>query len=267
MTTATQLIRAIIVDDEPLARRIILRYLENDSEVTVIEQSSGGLQALDLVREMRPDLLFLDIQMPGINGFELLRSTDPDNIPFVIFVTAYDEYAIQAFEVHALDYLLKPFDEERLNKALDHAKTQIRLRHQSLFVQQLTALLSEYQDAAGRKRKQECLYPERLEIRSSGHVGYVEVKEIKWIEAADNYVVLHASSGSNLMRESLSRLETELDPKNFIRVHRSAIVNLKRVRELKSTGFGGRIVVLHDGTEVRVSRIQKLKLEQSLKTL
>ncbi|MCI0417215.1 response regulator [bacterium] len=263
MTTAVQQITAIIVDDEPLARRIILRYLGNDPEIKVIEQCGGGLPALDLVHQLQPDLLFLDVQMPGMNGFEMLQSLDTDKVPFIIFVTAYDEFAIQAFEVHALDYLLKPFDEERFKKALQHAKSRIRLLYQSQFMEQVSALLSEYRD---KERRRTAVYPARLEIRSAGHISYVEVQDVDWIEAADNYVVFHTPSGSHLMRESMNRIQTQMDPGKFIRVHRCAIINLDRVRELKTTRFGARIVVLQNGREVRASRSQKLKLEESLKT-
>jgi two-component system LytT family response regulator len=264
MTIAVQQITAIIVDDEPLARRIILRYLGNDPEIKVIEQCGGGLSALELVHQLQPDLLFLDVQMPGMNGFEMLQSLEGDKLPFVIFVTAYDEFAIQAFEVHALDYLLKPFDEERFKKALQHAKSRIRLLYQSQFMEHVSALLSEFRDTA--RRNTENVYPARIEIRSAGHVCYVDVQDVDWIEAADNYVVFHTPSGSHLMRESMSRIQTLVNPEKFIRVHRSAIINLDRVSELKSTTFGSRVVVLENGREVRVSRSQKLKLEELLKT-
>jgi two-component system LytT family response regulator len=258
-------LKAVIVDDEPLASRIVRRYLEEEQDVEVVEQCNNGAEAVEVIKRLRPDLLFLDVQIPVVNGFEVLASLEPDEMPFVIFVTAYDEYALQAFEFHAVDYLLKPLDQERFKKAVRHAKDQIRQHQESRFFHQVTTLLSQYRTLPGLENQPEPAYPSRLEIRSPGNVTFVEVDEIDWIEAADNYVVLHTSSGDYLMRESMSHLETILDPQNFIRVHRSGIVNLNRVRELKNRGFGDRIVVLQNGTEVRVSRVQKEKLEKALK--
>lgn len=258
-------LKAVIVDDEPLASRIVRRYLEEEQDVEVVEQCNNGAEAVEVIKRLRPDLLFLDVQIPVVNGFEVLASLEPDEMPFVIFVTAYDEYALQAFEFHAVDYLLKPLDQERFKKAVRHAKDQIRQHQESRFFHQVTTLLSQYRTLPGLENQPEPVYPSRLEIRSPGNVTFVEVGEIDWIEAADNYVVLHTSSGDYLMRESMSHLETILDPQNFIRVHRSGIVNLNRVRELKNRGFGDRIVVLQNGTEVRVSRVQKDKLEKALK--
>ncbi len=258
-------LKAIIIDDEPLACRIVRRYLQDESDIEIVQQCTNGAQALEAIHQFDPDLLFLDVQMPVMNGFELLASLRSKKIPFVIFVTAYDEYTLQAFECHALDYLLKPFDQERFKKAVKHAKEQIRLHQESRFFHQVTALLSQHRNAVVQENGMEQPYPSRLEIRSSKHVGFVDVHEIDWIEASDNYVVLHTSSGPNLLRESISRLERRLDPQKFIRIHRSTIVNLMRIREIKSRGFGDRIVVLQDGTEVRVSRIHKKRLDESLK--
>jgi two-component system, LytTR family, response regulator len=259
------LLKAIIVDDEPLACRILRRYLQDDTDIEVVQQCNNGVEALDAINKFHPDLVFLDVQIPRMNGFEVLASLKQDELPFVIFVTAYDEYALQAFEFHALDYLLKPLDHDRFKKAVKHAKEQIRQHHENRLFHHVTALLSQYRAVAGQTGELEQPYTTRLEIRSTGHVNFVEVQDIDWIEAADNYVVLHTSAGSHLMRESMSRLETALDPNQFVRVHRSRIVNLTRIRELKSKGFGDRVVVLQDGTEIRVSRVQKEKLEAALK--
>ena len=259
-------LRAMIVDDEPLASRIVRRYLDEEGDIEVVEQCSNGEEALEAIKRLRPDLLFLDVQIPLVNGFELLASLEPEEMPFIIFVTAYDEYALQAFEYHAVDYLLKPLDPERFRRAVKHAKEQIRQHQESRFFHQVTALLSQYRTLPGSEQAQEQQYASRLEIRSPGNVTFVEVADIDWIEAADNYVVLNTSSGSYLMRESMNRLETMLDPHTFVRVHRSGIVNLNRVRELKTRRFGDRIVVLQNGTEVRVSRVHKEKLEKALKS-
>jgi two-component system, LytTR family, response regulator len=259
-------LKAIIVDDEPLACRILRRYLQDDTDIEVIQQCTNGLDALEAIQKFRPDLVFLDVQIPGMSGFEVLAALAPEDLPFVIFVTAYDEYALQAFEFHALDYLLKPLDQERFKKAVKHAKEQIRQHQENRLLHHVTALLSQFRPPASKIRQPDQPYASRLEIRSTGHVNFVDVEEIDWIEAADNYVVLHTSAGSHLMRESMSRLESTLDPNFFVRIHRSRIVNLSRIRELKSRGFGDRIVVLQDGTELRVSRIHKEKLETMLKT-
>ena len=263
-------LKAIIVDDEPLACRILRRYLQDDSDIEVVQQCTNGVDALDAIHKFRPDLIFLDVQIPRMNGFEVLAALNPEEMPFVIFVTAYDDYALQAFEFHALDYLLKPLDQERFKKAVKHAKEQIRQHQENRLFHHVTALLSQYRAGTGTgndQKEQNQSYASRLEIRSTGHVNFVNVDEIDWIEAADNYVVLHTSAGSHLMRESMSRLETQLDPNQFVRIHRSRIVNLSRIRELKSKGFGDRIVVLQDGTEIRVSRVHKEKLESALKNL
>ena len=259
-------LKAMIVDDEPLASRIVRRFLEEEGDIEIVEECSNGQEALEAIKRLRPDLLFLDVQIPVVNGLEVLASLEPDEMPYVIFVTAYDEYALQAFEYHAVDYLLKPLDPERFKKAVRHVKEQIRQHQESKFFHQVTALLSQYRAEAIVEQAAEESYPSRLEIRSPGNVTFVDVGEIDWIEAADNYVVLHTTSGSYLMRESMSRLETMLDPQKFIRVHRSGIVNLSRVRELRTRRFGDRVVVLQDGTEVRVSRVQKDRLEQVLKS-
>ena len=260
-------LKAIIIDDEPLACRILRRYLQDDIEIEVVQQCTNGVDALDAIQRFQPDLVFLDVQIPRMNGFEVLAALNPEEMPFVIFVTAYDDYALQAFEFHALDYLLKPLDQERFKKAVKHAKEQIRQHHENRLFHHVTRLLSQYRSGTGKGTEPNQPYTSRLEIRSTGHVSFVNVDEIDWIEAADNYVVLHTSAGSHLMRESMSRLETQLDPNQFVRIHRSRIVNLTRVREMKSKGFGDRIVVLLDGTEIRVSRVHKEKLETALKNL
>jgi two-component system, LytTR family, response regulator len=258
-------LKAIIVDDEPLACRILRRYLQDDPEIEVVQQCNNGADALEAIHKFHPDLIFLDVQIPRMNGFEVLASLNQDELPFVIFVTAYDDYALQAFEFHALDYLLKPLDQERFKRAVRHAKEQIRQHHENRLFHHVSALLSQYQAGTAQEKNPDQPYLTRLEIRSTGHVNFVDVEDIDWIEAADNYVVLHTSGSSHLMRESMSRLETTLDPNQFVRIHRSRIVNLSRIRELKSRGFGDRIVVLQDGTEIRVSRVQKEKLENALK--
>ena len=263
MSLQSQPLKAIVIDDEPLAARLIDRYLRDDSDIEVLQHCGNGVQALHAIRELHPDLLFLDVQMPGMNGFQMLRSLSDHEIPFVIFITAHDEYAIQAFEVHALDYLLKPFDEERFKKAVKHAKSQIRLHQEQGFIREIGALLERYKEPS-IPDVQSGKYQNRLEIRSTGQIQFIPVDQIHWIEASDNYVVLHTANAKHLLRESMSQLETKLDPARFLRVHRSAIIQLSRVRELATRRFGDRVVILQDGTEVRVSRVQKIKLQKLL---
>ncbi len=260
-------LKALIVDDDPLACSIISRYLEEDTDITLVHQCNNGADALEAINQFHPDLLFLDVQMPGMSGLELLASLPQGEIPFVIFVTASEEYALQAFGFHALDYLLKPFGKERFKKAIKHAKQKIRQHHESRFFNELTSLLSHERSGAIKENPIEEQYPLRLEIRSARNVSFVDVDSIDWIEAADNYVVLHTSTGAHLIRESMTRLEATLDPQKFVRIHRSRIVNVKRIRELKSKGLGDWIVVLQDNSEMRVGRLQRSKLKKSLKAL
>lgn len=248
-------IRLLTVDDEPLARDKIRTMLAGDPEIEIVGECSNGAEAVAAVERLRPDLMLLDVQMPQIDGFAVLDALKSDYLPLVIFVTAFDHYAIQAFEVHALDYLLKPFDRERFEVAIEHAKTQIGSRNGHLD-QRILSLLKQIE--AHSK------YLERLVVKAGGRVFFLLTSEIDWIEAEGNYVNVHTAQKSHLLRESISGLEAQLDPKEFIRIHRSTIVNLRRIKELQPWSHGEYHVILHDGTELTLSRNYRDNLQSVL---
>jgi two-component system LytT family response regulator len=243
-------IQALIVDDEPLARKKIRLLLEHEMDIEIIGECVNGPKAVVAIEKHQPDLLFLDVQMPGLDGFGVLQAIRPEQWPVIIFVTAYDEYALRAFEVHALDYLLKPFDQARFQTALTRARAQ--LHRAPDFNQQLRALLKDF--------KPEPKSLERLVIKTAGRVYFVSVSELDWIEAADNYVRLHTGSETHLLRETMNALETKLDPARFVRIHRSTIVNLERIKEMKPWFHGEYIVILRDGTQLTLSRRYRERL-------
>ena len=251
-----KIIRTIIVDDEPLAREGIRLLLATDPEIDVVGEAGNGLDAVAAIRQFEPDLAFLDIQMPGMNGFDVLASLGRDELPAVVFVTAYDRYALRAFEVHALDYLLKPYDDDRFFMALEKAKQQLRLAEVSALSERLRGLLETYE--APPKRVS------RLAIKSSGRVVFLDVDDIDWIEAADYYVQLHVGDKSYLHRQSMTSLEKQLDPESFLRIHRSAIVHRDRIRELRHQGRRELVVVLDGGIELKVARSHRDKVQALL---
>ena len=236
-------IRVLIVDDEPLARSNIAVLLRKHAEVEIIGECGSGAEALGEIRVTRPDLLFLDVQMPECDGFDVLEMLGNDFPPAVIFVTAYDQYALRAFEAGALDYLLKPFDNARFELALTRVKQ--RLREIS-------------RDENGRRAA------ERIVVKSAGEVSFIKIRDIDWIEAADYYACLHVGARSHLVRRSLAELETELDPNQFCRVHRSSIVNLDRALSLKLHEDGEYEVLLETGARVRLSRRYRKELEERM---
>ena len=258
-------IRVLIVDDEPLAREGIRLLLESESDIEVIGEAADGMEALKAIESLRPALVFLDVQMPGMSGVDVLEKLDGANIPEVIFVTAYDQYALRAFEHHAVDYLLKPFDDERFQDALEQARKRIRERGADRLGQRLLALLAEFREA-GDSPSVETPSPfaRRLAVRTSGRIYFLRTEEIDWIEAADYYVKLHVGTKSHLMRESMNKLEKQLDPEMFLRVHRSWIVNLDRVKELHAGGGTDHAVVLQDGTRLKLSRSRRERLNRLL---
>lgn len=240
----SQPIRTVIVDDELLGRTVIREMLRGDAEINLIGECANGREAIELLRKEQPDLLFLDVQMPVLDGFAVLSALDV--LPFTIFVTAYDQYAVRAFEVHAVDYLLKPFDRERFGKALQRAKTALRQTQTNAINERILALLEAQQTKPD--------YLERLVIKANGRVLFLSVDEIDWIEAQGNYVCLHSKKESYLVRETISGLEAQLAPKKFARIHRSTIVQLNRIKELHPWTHGEYRVLLKDGTELTLSR-------------
>jgi len=257
-------IRVLVVDDEPLAREKIRELVKRDAEVEIVGESSSGAEAVAAVRELRPDLLLLDVQMPELGGFEVLQALDGEYPPAVIFVTAYDQYAVRAFEVHALDYLLKPFDRDRFEAALDRAKAHLRALGRGddpngdggRIDRRLLDLLEEL--------KAEKRYAERLVVKDAGRVFFLETAEIEWVEAEGNYINVHTQKKSHLLRETISGLEAQLDPRKFVRIHRSAIVNIGSVRELQPWTHGEYHVILRNGTSLTLSRNYRENLRNVL---
>ena len=239
-----QAIRALIADDEPLARRGIRILLERSPEIEIVGEATGGVEAADLIQRLRPDLVFLDVQMVGCDGFETLKRAGPDAAPVVVFVTAYDEYAIKAFEFNAVDYLLKPYDDVRFAAALERAKESVNRRRTDAVDNRLTRLI-EHIEGEGR---------DRILLKSSGEIIFLKTAEIDWIEAEGDYVKFHVAGRTHLMRGTMAALEERLDPKRFIRIHRSTIVNADRLRKLSPSFEGEYAVVLQDGTKLRMSR-------------
>lgn len=230
--------------------------LSGDPEIEIVDECSDGQQAVESINQSKPDLVYLDVQMPGMDGFAVLQAIAGDRMPTVIFVTAYDRYAVRAFEVHALDYLLKSFDRERFQAALQRAKHQIRQSREGLLSERLTGLL---EDLEAREKRLT-----RLIVKSAGRVSFVRVEEIDWLEAADNYVRIHVSRESHLIRETLQSLVERLDPSKFLRIHRSTVVNFDRIKEMQPLFHGDYLVRLHDGTELTLTRNYKEKLARPL---
>jgi two-component system, LytTR family, response regulator len=245
-------IRVAIVDDEPLARRRIRKLLARDSDVETVCDCADGYEAVAAIGEHSPDLVFLDVQMPEVNGFDVLGRLEPDRLPLVIFVTAYDEYALRAFDVSAVDYLLKPFDRKRFEQALKRAKARLATERGSEVNQRTLALLEEI--------KARTSHLERLVVKSGGRAFFLKTEEVNWIEAEGKYVRLHVGPDSYLLREPIGALESQLDPKRFLRIHRSAIVNIDCVRELQPWFHNEYRVILCDGTELTLSRSCRKKL-------
>lgn len=250
------LIRVLLVDDEPLALSMMREMLQSDPQVEIVGESANGCEALTAIRALSPDLIFLDVQMPELGGFELLSSLEPGHIPYVIFVTAYDQYAVRAFEVNALDYLLKPFDQERFNSAWQRARTRILGERNGGMDQRILTLLEDLK--AGSK------YLERLVIKASGRIYFLDINEVDWIEAEGNYVSVHTSRKSHLLRETIGSLESQLDPKKFVRIHRSSIVRIASIRELQPWFHGEYRVNLENGTQLALSRNYRDKLQEAL---
>ena len=235
-------LRVLVVDDEPLVREGLRALLEREAGVRMLGEARNGEEALERIRELRPDLVLLDVRMPGMDGLAVVAALEQEERPAIVFVTAHDEYAIQAFDMHAVDYLLKPFDAERFATALRRA----RARMSEGKADRLEALLATLQPARA--------YPERLLLKQDGTVVVVLADDVDWVEAADNYVKIHARTGRYLAREALKQIETKLDPARFARVHRSAIVNLSRVKSLDPVTSGEAIITLTTGTRLTLSR-------------
>jgi two-component system, LytTR family, response regulator len=256
--------RVLIVDDEPLARSRLRRLVEARPDLALVGESPDGERAVEDIRNLRPDLVLLDIEMPERNGFEVIEEIGPENMPAVIFITAFDDYAIQAFEVHALDYLMKPFDDERFVRAVARARERLRHDRTGRIGDRLAMMLSEMGSVEMEEPPDGRKHLERVTIRSAGRVQFVRVQEIDWIEGSGVYVKLHTAAKSYLLRETLNNLEAQLDPTSFVRIHRSTIVNVERIVELRPHLHGEYYVFLQDGTELKLSRRYRSGLSQLL---
>lgn len=241
------MIRTLIIDDVPLARQRIKRCLAGDAEIQIVGESANGQQAVADIRSLAPDLIFLDVQMPALDGFGVLEALNDERMPAVIFVTAYNEYAIQAFEVNALDYLLKPVDCERVYKAVERAKSRlVQLTRDDQLHSRVRAMLDELK--SGSK------YIKRLTIKLTGRTVLLPTDEIDWIETHGNYLKVYAGRESHLIRATMQSLETKLDPEKFVRVHRSVIVNVEKVKEIYPRSNGDQDLVLQNGQQLMLSR-------------
>lgn len=249
-------IRTLIVDDEPLARERLRSLVGAEADMEIVAECGDGRDAVAQIEALNPDLVFLDIQMPEMDGFEVLAALEPGRMPLVVFVTAFNQHALRAFEVHALDYLLKPFDKDRFQVALQRARSQLNRQQGGDLTQKLSALLSDL--------KQEPKTTDRLVIKNSGRVIFVKSSDIDWIEAADNYLNVHVGAESHLLRETMGSIETRLDPAQFLRISRSTIVNIERIKELQPMFHGDYTVILRNGTRLTLSRGYRDKLQHLL---
>ncbi len=245
-------VRTLVVDDERLARERLLKLLRAEPEIELAGEAANGREAVKLIREAKPGLVFLDVQMPELDGFGVLAELTDAERPAVIFVTAFDKFALRAFDVHAIDYLLKPFDKERFQTALRRALDHLARKQPNEIHEQLSALLSEIRPAQAS---------DRIAVKGDGRVVFVKTSDVDWIEAADNYVSLHAGKESHLLRETMTALEARL-PKQFLRISRSTMVNTERIKELQPLFHGEYAVILRDGTKLTLSRSHRDKLQQ-----
>jgi len=246
-------IRTVVVDDEPLARERVRALLETQEGIEVVGDCADGLRAVATIQAKEPELVFLDIQIPELDGIGVVERIGVEKMPVVVFVTAYDQYALQAFEVHAVDYLLKPFDEERFLKALARARQAVEARRAGAVNERLFALIRDLKAPAG--------HLERLVVKTSGRLFFLRVEEIDWIESSGNYVCLHVGDEGHLLRETMSGIEAKLDPARFIRIHRTSIVNIDRIKELQPLFHGEYDVVLRNGKTLTLSRGYRDRLQ------
>jgi two-component system LytT family response regulator len=267
-------IRALIVDDESLAREALLVMLGGDPEIEVIAECRNGREAVAAIREQSPDIVFLDIQMPGMDGFQVVEEVGGARMPVTIFVTAYDKHALRAFEAHALDYLLKPFDHDRFDTALRRVKTFVRQQKLGEISESLLAVLQDLKakdgelpsDAddrkPGRVARQEPI--DRVVIKSGGRIYFLKTEEIDWVEGAGDYLTLHSGTQTHLIRETMGNFRAKLDPQKFLRIHRSTIVNIERIKEIRPLYKGDYLITLTSGIGLKASRGYRHELQSLL---
>jgi two-component system LytT family response regulator len=254
-------IRVLVVDDEPLARRGIEARLERWTDIEVVGTCASGREAVAAIRAHAPDLVFLDVQMPGGDGFSVIRQIGPDRMPLVVFVTAYDAHAVRAFEVHALDYLLKPIDDDRFARALERVRARLADRRHQEIGRRLASLIGD-EGAAGHSNAP--ALETRIAVRDRDRTVLVDVDDLDWLGADGDYVRLYVGGRGLMLRETLGGMESRLDPRRFVRIHRSTIVNTTRVKELRALPNGEQIVLLRDGTQLRLSRTYRDRVDRLL---
>ncbi len=240
-------IRVLLSDDEALARERLHSLLDEEPDLEIVAECGDGKSAIALIKREKPDLVFLDIQMPEIDGFGVVSALRDHPMPLTIFVTAYDRYAMKAFEVHALDYLLKPVAKERLTEALDHARKQLQHPSEAMFQRRVLNLISELDSRQSAQ-------PQRIVIKADGEIVCLKPGEIDWAESAGNYVCLHVGPATHILRETITSLETRLGERQFLRVHRSTLVNVDRIKTLRPSLYGDYSILLRDGTKLTLSR-------------
>ena len=238
-------IRVLLSDDEALARERLRSLLQDEPDLQIVAECGDGNSAIALIKKEKPDLVFLDVQMPEVDGFGVVSALRRDHLPLTVFVTAYDRYAMKAFEVHALDYLLKPVGKERLSEALEHARKQLVHPSETIFQRRVLDMLA---DLEARQKS-----PERIVIKSDGEIVCLKPQEIDWAESAGNYVCLHVGAATHILRETITALETRLG-RQFLRVHRSTLVNVDRIKTLRPSLYGDYAILLRDGTKLTLSR-------------
>jgi two-component system, LytTR family, response regulator len=256
MTRKMRTLKTLIVDDEPLARERVATLLQNEEGIEMLGECRDGLEAIAAIQQLQPDLVFLDVQMPGADGFQVIQAIGAEKMPMVIFVTAYDQHALKAFEVRALDYLLKPFDRDRFREALGRARHHVEQQETGDLGRRLLALVKDMRPAAPKT--------DRLVVKAGGRLFFLRTDEIDWIEAAGNYARLHVGNEAHLIRETMQSLESRLDSERFFRIHRSRIVNMERIQELQPWFNGEYVVILRNGTRLTLSRGYREKLQERL---
>lgn len=254
-------IRTLIADDEAVAREGLRDLLQQEPDIDLVAECTDGPEVVAAIQALEPELVFLDVQMPGMNGFEALRAVDAETLPVIIFVTAYDRYALRAFDVHAVDYLLKPFTDRRFQEALDQARTHLENEKVAALHEQVTELLHQLDAQAPPSAS----YLQRIPVKRRRRVSFIDVADIDWMEATDNYVTLHVDDQTHLVRATLREMEEQLDPEQFLRIHRSYIVNVERIREVHPRGSGDCLLVLADGTELLSSRTYSARRKELLR--
>ncbi len=247
--TMNTAIRVLIVDDEPLARHGLREVLESEKDIVIAGECGDGQEAIEMVQRIRPDVLFLDIQMPETDGFDVISALPAGDLPLVVFVTAYDEFALKAFTANALDYILKPYDAERIHSSLRRIREMLRLKQQAEYSERIRSVLSSFQ--------QKDKFLQRIPIRHGGKISLVNVHDVVWIEAAADYINIHTAKEKHLTRGSIGEIEQQLDPALFVRIHRSSIINIKHIRELTTNHHGDYTALMDNGIELTVSRNYK----------